>query len=390
MDKTKRKIVEGLFYLYLVLFPFGQLTRIELAFGGTSIPIHPTDIIVGLIFVLVLFGKFPKPKVFRHIKNFVYLAGFSFLLSLTVYKTSAVLLGGLYLLRLGAYSFMFLAAVTLVEQKEKWLGMLMAVCTAIGVFGWFQYFVYPDLRALYAWGWDDHLLRMVGTFLDPTFTSIFLVFGFLFSIVQFFFKRKKVFTVLAIFFLISVAFTYTRAAYIALIGGSVAILIALRKVKVSLLIVAVLIVVAVFLPRGASEGVKLERLYSVYARLTNYRQTAMIFSKSPLFGVGYNNLCLARQLYIGFQDTYSHSCSGSDSGLLLVLATTGAAGFLVFAKMVLEIFKSIGKDVYGLCFLGASVALGLHGFFANSYFYPWVMGFMGISLALALKEKTSG
>ena len=195
---------------------------------------------------------------------------------------------------------------------------------------------------------------------------------------------------MAIFFLISVAFTYTRAAYIALIGGSVAILIALRKVKLSLLIVAALIAVAVFLPRGASEGVKLERLYSVYARLTNYRQTAIIFSKSPLFGVGYNNLCLAKRSYLGFIDPNSHSCSGSDSGLLLILATTGVGGFLVFTKMAIEIFRSIGKGNYGLCFLGASVALGLHGFFVNSYFYPWVMGFMGISLALALKEKTSG
>ena len=389
MDKTKRKLVSGLFYLYLVLFPFGQLARWELTLEKTSIPIHPTDIVAGFIFILVLLGKFPKPAIFRHIENFIYMAGFSFLLSLVIFRSPEAALGALYLLRLVAYSFMFLAAVTVARPKEKWLSMLLGICFAVGIFGWFQYFVYPDLRALFAWGWDDHFLRMVGTFLDPTFTSIFLVFGFLFSMAQYFSSKKKVFALLGIFFLVSVAFTYTRAAYIALIGGSAAILIALRKVKLSLLIVAVLLVIAVSLPRGASEGVKLERLYSVYSRLANYRETATIFSKSPLFGIGYNNLCLARKLYIGPEDTYSHSCSGSDSGLLLVLATTGAAGFLVFLKMVIEIFKSIGKDVYGLSFLGASVALAVHGFFANSYFYPWVMGFMGISLALALKEKTS-
>lgn len=390
MDKTKAKLAEYLLFAYLILFPFGQILRWEITLGNSIIPINPTDLIVGAIFFLGLRGKLKEPSVFRHIKNFIYVTGFSLLVSLVVFKSYSVVFGALYLLRLISYSYLFLVAWNIIKDKKKWSGLLLGVCFAVGIFGWFQYFFYPDLRALYAWGWDDHLFRLVGTFLDPTFTGIILVFGFIFSVSSYLFNKQRKFLFLSLFFLISVAFTYARAVYLGLLAGSLLVFILKKNLKLAAITGLAFFAVVVALPRPSGEGVRLERSYSVYSRLINYQETLTIIGKSPLFGVGYNNLCLARQKYLGDYNTLSHSCSGSDSSLLLVLATTGIAGFLAFLKPVKEIVTRVSRDVYGVAFLGTAVALTLHGFFSNSYFYSWIMGFMALLLAVSLKERTSG
>ena len=390
MDKTARKVTEWLIFVYLILFPFGQLLRWEATIGSSIIPIYPTDLVVGVIFSLGILKGFPKPPLFKHIKNFFYLAGFAFLVSAVIFKTALVTTGLLYFLRLLAYSYLFLAAWNIAKDKKKWLGLLLGVCFAVGVFGWFQYLFYPDLRALYAWGWDDHLFRLAGTFLDPTFTGIIIAFGFIISTVSFLFNKQKRFLILSLFFLISVAFTYARGVYLGLLAGSLVVFILKKNLKLAALTVIAFFAIVVALPRPLGEGVRLERSYSVYSRLVNYQETLAIIAKSPLFGIGYNNLCLARQKYLGDFNSVSHSCSGSDSSILLVLATTGVVGFLGFLKLIKEIIKGVSRDIYGVSLLGVGAALLLHGIFANSYFYAWIMGFMAILLAISLKGKTSG
>src|SRR3989344_8091342 len=203
MDKTTKKVNGWLIFIYLILFPFGQLLRWEATIGVSIIPIYPTDLVVGVIFSLGILKGFPKPALFKYIKNFFYLAGFSFLVSAVIFKTAAITTGLLYFLRLLAYSSLFLAAWNIAKDKKKWLGLLLGVCFAVGVFGWFQYFFYTDLRALHAWGWDDHLFRLVGTFLDPTFTGIIIVFGFVLSASSYVFNKQRKFLFLSLFSLIT-------------------------------------------------------------------------------------------------------------------------------------------------------------------------------------------
>ena len=57
------------------------------------------------------------------------------------------------------------------------INSLLAVSIASSVFGILQYLIWSDLTALKYLGWDDHLLRMVGTFLDPTYLGLILVLG---------------------------------------------------------------------------------------------------------------------------------------------------------------------------------------------------------------------
>ncbi|MEJ2441809.1 MAG: O-antigen ligase family protein, partial [Patescibacteria group bacterium] len=189
-------------------------------------------------------------------------------------------------------------------------------------------------------------------------------------------------------FLLVIALTYSRAGYLALIGGSFVIFfLIIKNLKRFLLFTFFFLLIIVFLPRRGGEGVKLERTASVILRIEDYQDTLTIFKKSPLFGVGYNNMCFAREKYLGEINLDSHACSGSASSLLLVLATTGIVGFLMFLVLIYKLIPNLDKNIYGFVFLSCLVALLIHSLFVNSLFYPWVMGWMGLLLAISLKSS---
>ena len=93
-------------------------------------------------------------------------------------------------------------------------------------------------------------------------------------------------------------------------------------------------------------------------------------------------MCLARQKYIGIESFESHACSGSDSSLLLVLATTGVAGFLSFLFLLIHVWRnsnSLSKTLL--------VATLVHSMFSNSLFYPWILGYIVIAFSLSLRSE---
>jgi O-antigen ligase len=384
--------MEKLILLFLILFPFGQVIRLNLYFFGTRIPIHPLDLVAGAS-LFYLIGKLKKPKIFRQIAAFLFAAAFSYFFSFVIFKPGKFYIGGLYLMRLLAYTGFFLFVFNLVNKKKKLkevlFNSLILISIATAIFGWIQYFLYPDITTFVVWGWDDHLYRLLGTFLDPGFTSIILVFGFLLSLVKYLKTKNNRLIPLLAFFLLTIAFTYARSGYLALLLGTAIVFWLKRGIKLVLPVVLIFLLIIFLLPRPGGEGVKLERLHSVYSRFENYSETIEIFKTSPIFGVGYNNLCLARQKYLGTADFSSHACSGSDSSLLFVLATTGIVGFLIFANLIFESVKNVDRSIYGQAFLACLGALLIHSFFVNSLFYPWVMGFMGILLSLSLRTSRS-
>jgi len=329
-------------FAFLTVFPFGKIVKIGI--------INPIDIIVGLGAIYAVIKQLPQPKVFSYFKNFLLVAVFSWIVGSLVFARIEVFYGLLYLARLGAYFYFF---IFLRQFNRKFLlNSLLAVSVAVAIFGWIQYFIYPDVRALVEYGWDDHLFRMIGTFLDPAFLGLILVFGLTISLN----KKLKLMT---LFFLTSLAFTYSRASYLA------ALIPLIYKKSWAFLIVFLGIIL--FLPRTAGEGVKLERTASVGARFTNYTQTLDIIKKNALLGVGFNNICLAKDA-----DFKSHSCSGADSSILFLLATTG----------IIEVWKVTGPDfkIFGLTVLA-------HSLFSNSLFYSFILGFLVILLAVYLQRE---
>lgn len=350
-------------FAILAVLPFGRL------WGH-----WPLDIVVGFAFLHALFLRRKKSAVFKIFAGFIFAACFSFLVSVFFLKTSAVMTGSLYLFRLIAYWFLLDFAVNLIKKKSGLKVLifrsLIAASVAIAVFGWIQYFWYPDLTVLKYLGWDDHLYRLVGTFLDPGFTGLFLALGAILSF--------GAGALLPVFFAVSLAFTYSRAGYLAF---TAAMLFLGRKNKKAIWLILLLTGLILFLPKPAGEGVNLARTYSISSRLQNYVETAGIAAKSPLFGVGFNNLCYFKG------NVVSHSCSGSDSSLLLILATTGVVGLIMFIYSLIIFFRSLKRSIYFDILAASLIALFIHSLFVNSLFYPSIMAFFAFLICLQTFKK---
>lgn len=372
-------MVEGLTFAYLALFPFGQIIRLGI--------FHPTDFLAGGFLFIFLIGKFGKPGVYGKLKAFFIVSLFSLIFSLAIFPLERVIYGALYLLRLSAYASFFMVlwnfCKTNNDFKDKILNSVFIALIFVGIFGWIQYFFFPDVRGLYEWGWDDHLFRMVGTFLDPGFTGIILVFGFLMALLRYFQTKSKKYLLLILFFMLSVAFTYSRAAYLALIAGVITAAYFSKKFLLGPMFIFAFLVLIFVLPRPEGEGVKLERTSSITKRFSSYTETLVLIKKSPVFGLGFNNLCAAKEKFIVDIDTSSHACGGSDASLLFILATVGVVGFLVFADLTIVFIRNSSHNIYGFLIISSLVAVFIDSLFINSLFYPWVMGYLAAVLATA-------
>src|SRR4030042_4660504 len=395
MDITKKikskYLTYFLFIFLIILYPLGQLLRIERVFEFGKVVIQPIDVIVFLGSFLSILLKFKKPKLIRSINNYLYYLLFSLLISFSLFSLKEVFIGLLYLIRLGSYFYFVIFIFNLVldqSNKEKVFGLLIITALFSSVFGWIQYFLYPDLRDLRFLGWDDHLYRLVGTFLDPGFTGEVLVLGPFSVMAKSFNEKKKYLLLLAMFLLISIAFTYSRAAYLSIFMGFSALIFILKnKLRSILIMVFVSICIIFLLPRPSSEGVKLERLHSIYAKVANYEETLSLIKINPLFGVGFNNMCTSRIKFLNTDNISSHSCYGSDSSILLLLTTTGILGLIYFIKLIIDILKSLDASFYSNAFLASSFAVLVNSLFINSLFYPWILLWLVILLGLAVKKE---
>lgn len=384
MAITKRLNLDNIFlFLFLIIFPFGQIIRIGI--------VQPIDIVAGLAALYVILKNVPRPAAFKYLENFLFIAVASWVFSVFYFHQIEVMYGLLYLLRLFAY-FYFLIYVwnfakKSLENRKLLVNSLLIVSVASAVFGWIQFFWIPSLKAFFTWGWDEHLFRLVGTFLDPTFLGLIIVFGLIISMVLFLETKSKGYLFLIMFLLGSLAFTYSRASYLAFFVGVVFIGIYKRKMIMAAFVTLSLLVVVLLLPTSANHVLQFTRTFSAVARVENYKTTFQIFSKSPVLGVGFDNLCLAYQKYIGIQDFSSHACSGSDSSLLLILTTAGVVGLIVFIFAVVNIAFRLPRGLDTRILASSFAALLTHGLFSNSMFYPWIMGWMLILLAVNLGSE---
>jgi hypothetical protein len=369
-------------FLYFILFPFGQLLRLEIAPFGIPFAFHALDFIVLLSIPYILFNRLNPHPIRKYFYFFWYICFFSLLIAATRYPIVEVVRGSFYLLRIIAYYFFF-EVIWNYERKGSILKIVLYSLLATAAFGWFQYFFAPDLRYLKLFNWDDHLNRLTGTILDPGFMGILMVFGCLMSFVRFIqTKRLSSFTS-ALFFFITLGFTYSRASYLALFCGVSIILWKLKKFRYMAISIGIALLMLFLLPKGDGEGVHLLRTNSIFQKGKNYQETISIISDFPVFGVGYNTICSERTIRIA-DSSSNHACSGSDSSILFVLATTGVLGLFAFIKIIIEVIHSIKGEANSLLATAIGVALLIHSLFLNSLFYPWVMGIVVTILALTL------
>lgn len=305
-------------------------------------------------------------KQFSHLTKPIFIFFFICILSLIPaffrYGQTATLIGLMYSLRWLVYSLFFLCLLLLRIPIRNLIIFLSCILVISGLF---QYFFLPDTRFLLALGWDDHFNRVIGTILDPGFLGLIYVFILLFT------KNK----ILWISTFIALILTYSRASYLAFLAGFAFT----RKSFLKILLLFTVTVTVTTLIRPGGDGVKLERLYSVFSRFSSWQQAIRIFSDNPLLGIGFNVYRYAQRDY-GYENDpkwqSSHANAGSDSSLLFVLATTGIIGIIAY----LYYLKAISYQLKA-----ATAALLVHSLFLNSLFYPFILLWLALLMAYNLQ-----
>lgn len=282
---------------------------------------------------------------------------------------------GLYAVRWGLYTVWWLSLWFAKEwgiiafpyrRILLWLGGVWAI-QGIG-----QYFLVPDIRWLYAFGWDDHYFRAVGFILDPGFFGLLLVLYLILVDL----RHSKRWRFLYSLGIVPLLLTYSRASYIAY---AVSIVLSGRALNSWRFIRNRGLLLGLFLlllPRPGGEGVRLERTYSIETRIESSQSAWHLFIKSPLTGIGFN----AYRYYVPQTHPLGFIVhpSGPDNSWLFILATLGICGMAAFIWFwgAIIIQHRSHPEVWislGTIFISA--------FFNNSLFYIFVLAWIGLLIA---------
>ncbi|RJQ25095.1 O-antigen ligase family protein [Candidatus Parcubacteria bacterium] len=403
-------LVKFLLIAVLLSFIFGEFAHFP--FGSSAGAVYLSDIL--LVFAIIFFiiwntiakTRIIIPKVFYPMLIFWIVAGISLLLSFTFFPWEEVVKGGLYLVRLIAYSTIFVIIFNLKKKqiisKEGVINTLIAIGIFLSCLGFIQLFLFPNFEninfSLTSYGFDPHQGRLASTFLDPNFTGAYLVLTLVLILYRLSLRiYEKKLWLLSALLIVSIILTYSRSAYLMLTVTVIVIgtlnwkninnRARLAGIFVSL---TVMVVSAIFFPRALDRivsGLSLDK--TSMERVESWQAGWKIVQEKPILGVGFNNVRLVKQqlnLFKTYTPDGGHAGAGIDSSLLTVWATTGSLGLIVYLSFGLGIARGLFKKggLFSVMILGALAGLVVESQFINSLFYPpimaWYFSVIGVLL----------
>ena len=362
----------------------GQLGRISL---GNGVQFYILELLV-LLHVLILFFRnrlslipaiiwchaelVSASKKHIHIST-VTLFWFIYVLFLYIFTTlgkapSDNLKAGMYIARIGLFAIYFYLLTLSHIQKQLMVKILRIISIIIPAVCLLQYFLVPDLRFLAQFGWDPHLYRAVGLFLDPPIVGVVLGVLLLVAVI----KKDYLSTFLNY---CAVVFLFSRSTYLAIVFVIVVYLISQKKYLGAILWIVILSLSIYLAPKTIPayynlESAKLERVSTVLSRRVELENGFRAWIAHPIFGIGYNRVAEYKQSLprvYGKEVEANHSSSAFHSFWLTQLATTGLIGFvLIMSGYVLMMKRSLSW------FLALTIP-ALVGLLDNVVFHPFVL-----------------
>jgi O-antigen ligase len=386
-------LLKKIFITTLFLLVLGEAIRLDF---GSGIRLKPLDIGVGITFILWIALKLTKKEKFKQ-KNilvpaviFASFGAISLLINSFSLTLNQFFISLMYLVRWIAYTGVFFVVSDFDNNfKKKISKLLIIVGSVIIALGYTQYFFYPNLRNLFYLGWDEHMFRMFSVFLDPNFAGAFFVLFFLF-LASIYLKRKSTtIGILTLLTLGAIFLTFSRSALIMLIMSSALLLILMNRKKWIVFLLGITILVLLISSRYFNiENINMFRIVSSEERLGTARDAVKIIQSRPFFGVGFNAYRYA-QIQFGFRNDLnpgSHSDASTDNSFLFILATNGLFGIILFVFMWFRIFK---LGFTSPLFVASVTGVFIDSLFINSLFYPFIMLWLWIILALSIKNQQS-
>ena len=338
-----------LFYLLFLLFSLGQLGRISFFAQQINIYLYEGCFLLALVVLLGKYGLKPVRvayKKFQVVYIFFFYLFISFLFSLAKYRPWENYVAALYFFRLLLYFlYFFYLSYHLIkypdfEKKLRKIFIFFVVLTLIISF--MQYLFYPNLRNLIYAGWDPHLYRLFGTFFDTSISGAIygLIFLTLFLKGNTFSKNKWFLFCLETFYLIFVVLSFSRSLYLAFIICIVLHAVVQRWYKRLLIIFVSFVILLAIVPKPFGEGVNLRRTFSIQSRISDYQNALKIWSKSPIFGIGYNRIRYAKvklNIIEAVGSDMTHSGASFHSSFLIILVSAGVIDLIVFILVLAKL-----------------------------------------------------
>jgi O-antigen ligase len=378
--------MKKIFIFVLFFLIFGESIRLNL---GNGFVLKPLDVGVGiaasfwLITKLIKKEKVKQRYIYTPILLFAGLGFISLLINSFNLTIGQFFVSLMYLLRWIAYAGVFFIILDFNQEiKNKISKILFIIGSIIIGIGYLQYFFYSSLRNLFYLGWDEHMYRMFSVFLDPNFAGAFFVLFFLFSLNIFFKNRNIIVGLISILSLGAIFLTFSRSALIMLIISSVLMLVLLnKKIWIILLLGIIILALSISSKFFNIENINLFRIVSSEARLETAKNALLIIKNNPLIGVGYDAYRYAQFRYgLRSEINYnSHADASPDNSFLLVMSTTGLIGFCLFVFLWFRIIKLKIKNAL---VIASIVGIFVNCLFVNSLFYPSIMLWLWVILAL--------
>ena len=403
-------ILEILIIISLLLFPLGELVRIEIF---KNIILHPINISMSLLCIYWIYLQIKNKKNIFKVEGakpiiiFSSIALISLLVNLSWLKINEFTTSIMYLVRWLLFASIYFAVKdTSPYFKKKILGkLLVLVGIIILILGLIQVFFYSDLISLYKFGRDKHMYRLFSVFLDPNFTGTFLVLYLLFIASLFFnnLKRKKLrlsifYATIASITLIAIYMTYSRGALLMCLASSTIFFILIKRKKLILLIISITILYAYIIsPNFYIENTNLFRVNSSKERIKSTQIAIQIIEKNPVFGVGFNTYRYALEKYNfrSLNTLYpSHADAGTDNSFLFILATSGILGLLAYLSIFFMLFKKVyrraryEKNILAAAVFSSGIGLIVNAQFINSLFFWPIMLWMWTMLSIVDSNRS--
>lgn len=289
------------------------------------------------------------------------------------------------------------------QQKIILLGIIFTgIILTLLSFGLLQIFPNFAEAGLTELGFDPHIGRLTGPFLDPNFfagaLTIFLsLIGGQFLVTV---KKKQQIFWLSLAGVLLVAFflTFSRSGLLALAtAGFILGSLKNRKLLLGLVISAVL--AGLFVPRLQDRLGELHQSLTALGsesqqvldptaelRVRSWEEGLTIWQAQPILGVGFG----AYKFHQNFVQEVAHSATGSDASLITVLATTGLGGLILFLFFWISLLWELGKKRSSGLALGALAGiLGIfvHAVFVNAFFFAPILAILLIVGALGSRAN---
>jgi len=375
-----------LFYSCVAALSLGQFAVITKV-GDTKLYLFDLLVVlfslIGTFYFLIKDNKFRISKFLLTFYVFSFIALISLIYNSGYLNNEELLAAFSYLLRLFFYVTAANVVYNQVAIKRLNLSRIAHTYILSGVLialaGFIQLVVLPDFAALSPLlGWDPHKNRLASTFFDPNYVGAYFILVASFLIFKDFFftnkqqkSKKKWYAAAFVFILLAIFLTYSRSTW-GMFGTAVLIYGLFRSKWLVALSLLIAFSAYFAIPRIQTRLVGItDPADSAQFRLVSWSNTLDIAKDNLFLGVGYNAFKKAQVDY-GYltPDTIKeHSADGSDSSLLLVLATTGILGLIVFiGGLVFPIVNT--KNLYSIVVI---IPLILESNFVNSLFYPQIL-----------------